>query len=167
MKTANLLSLLVIGLCVTTGLAAETPSEPRLLDFISSQHTRQYSGVPYEVLAFYYTGYGTPERHGKWIHWGGEDKTAHDIPESRHYPARGAYNSQDPELLEAHILQAKFSGLTGFITTWWGRAPTKIARFNSCSIRRTSTISKRPFTGKPRREKAANKSRTPSTIWFM
>jgi hypothetical protein len=121
MKKANLLPLLVLGLCVMSGLAAEMPGEPHLLDFISARHERQYTNVPHEVLAFYYTWYGLPDRHGQWIHWGGEDKAAHDIPESRHYPARGAYDSQDPALLESHIVQAKADGLTGFIATWWGQ----------------------------------------------
>jgi len=107
--------------CLTTGLASETPAAPRLLDFISSQHDRQFTNVPHEVLAFYYTWYGTPDREGQWVHWGGEDKAAHDIPASRHFPARGAYDSHDPALLESHILQAKAAGLTGFITTWWGQ----------------------------------------------
>ena len=121
MKTAILLSLLLLGWCGVSGLAAAPPPAPRLLDFIAAQRDRQYTNVPREVLAFYYTWYGTPDREGQWVHWGGEDKAAHDIPESRHYPARGAYDSQDPALLEAHILQAQAHGVTGFITTWWGQ----------------------------------------------
>lgn len=121
MNMAKFLVMLLPGLCLTAALAAQPPSEPRLLDFISAQHNRQCTNVPREVLAFYYTWYGTPDREGKWVHWGGENKTAHDIPESRHYPARGAYDSQDPALLESHILQAQAAGLTGFIATWWGQ----------------------------------------------
>lgn len=113
--------LLVLGWHATTAQAAEPTAAPRLLDFISSQHDRQCTNVPREVLAFYYTWYGTPDHQGKWIHWGGDDNAAHDIPESRHYPARGAYDSQDPALLAAHIVQAKTNGVTGFITTWWGQ----------------------------------------------
>ena len=120
MKTLTFLLLLLLS-CVATSQAFEDPGEPRLLDFIASEHDRQYTSVPHEVLAFYYTWYGRPDRPGQWIHWGGEDKTAHDIPESRHYPARGAYDSQDPALIAAHITGAKALGLTGFISTWWGQ----------------------------------------------
>ena len=112
---------LLVGIFTANGFAADVPGEPKLLDFIAGQHDRQYTNVPREVLAFYYTWYGTPDREGKWVHWGAENKTTHDIPESRHYPARGAYDSHDPALLAAHIKEAKDHGITGFITTWWGQ----------------------------------------------
>ncbi|MGD1085608.1 MAG: glycoside hydrolase family 99-like domain-containing protein, partial [Verrucomicrobiota bacterium] len=78
-------------------------------------------GVPHEVLAFYYTWYGRPERQDHWVHWGGENTTNHSTPQTTHYPARGAYDSQDPALVDAHILEAKSSGVSGFIATWWGQ----------------------------------------------
>jgi hypothetical protein len=120
MKMGRLSSLLVLSWCAVSSPAAAPPEAPPLLDFISSRHARQCTNVPREVLAFYYTWYGTPDREGRWVHWGGEDKAGHDVSESRHYPARGAYDSHDPQLLEAHILQARSHGLTGFIATWWG-----------------------------------------------
>ena len=76
--------------------------------------------MPREVLAFYYTWYGRPERQGHWVHWGGERPESHDIPESTHYPAQGAYDSHDPAIIDRHIDLAKSHGLTGFIATWWG-----------------------------------------------
>jgi hypothetical protein len=115
---------LFIGLLPTEVISAAGAGEnsnPALFDFIASQHDRRFDEVPHEVLAFYYTWYGRPEQHGHWVHWGGEDAKAHDIPQSRHYPARGAYDSQDPALLDAHIRLAKAHGLTGFIATWWGQ----------------------------------------------
>jgi len=73
------------------------------------------------VLAFYYTWYGRPERQDHWVHWGGENTAEHSTPASTHYPARGAYDSQDPAIMDEHILEAKSHGVSGFIATWWGQ----------------------------------------------
>jgi glycoprotein endo-alpha-1,2-mannosidase len=121
MQTIIFKTLPFLCCCAVVGSAADIPREPGLLDFIAANHARRFAGPPHEVLAFYYTWYGRPERQGRWIHWGGENAAAHEIPESRHYPARGAYDSQDPELIGAHIAEAKACGLTGFIATWWGQ----------------------------------------------
>jgi len=71
------------------------------------------------VLALYYPWYGTP--HGpsrKWFHWEGVSEDS--IANSAHYPLLGVYDSQDERLIEAHILLAKYSGIDGFIVSWWG-----------------------------------------------
>jgi len=123
MKALGRYVLLVAGLSayVNAARAAESVAAPSLLDFVAANHSRQFAAAPREVLAFYYTWYGRPENHGSWVHWGGDDPTAHATPQTTHYPARGAYESQDPALIDAHLAEAKASGLTGFIATWWGR----------------------------------------------
>ena len=73
------------------------------------------------MLAFYYPWYGTPERHGHWVHWDNVRADRHDIGSSRHYPARGAYDSYDPAIIDWHIDSARTNGVTGFISSWWGR----------------------------------------------
>jgi len=96
-------------------------SGPSLLEYIRSARNRRYTRVPRHVLAFYYTWYGTPERHGSWRHWGAVNAEEHDIAASTHYPAKGAYDSHDPQIIDWHIDLAKRHGLTGFIATWWGQ----------------------------------------------
>ncbi len=91
-----------------------------VLDFLGEQRNRRYVRIPRKVLAFYYTWYGRPERNGRWIHWDKVNPEAHDIATSTHYPAKGAYDSRDPELIDSHIRLAKANGLDGFICTWWG-----------------------------------------------
>jgi len=91
-----------------------------LLEFMRGRRSVRYPRVPRQVLAFYYTWYGTPERHGRWIHWDKVKPDEHDIASSTHYPAKGAYDSHDPEIIDWHIDLAKEHGLTGFIATWWG-----------------------------------------------
>jgi glycoprotein endo-alpha-1,2-mannosidase len=87
-----------------------------VLEFAGLQRERHYTQVPHEVLAFYYTWYGRPP-----LHWGGVDADRHDIEQSRHYPARGAYDSHDPAMVDWQISLARSHGITGFIATWWGQ----------------------------------------------
>ncbi len=96
-----------------TGYSATAPS---LLDFAAAQRERHYTSVPHEVLASYYTWYGQPPRH-----WGNVDAEHHDIQEARHYPAKGAYNSHDPALVDWQIDCARSHGITGFSASWWGQ----------------------------------------------
>jgi hypothetical protein len=95
--------------------------EAGMLEFMRSRQDRRYTHVPREVLAFYYTWYGGPERHGKWVHWQDVKPDQHDIASATHFPAKGAYDSYDPDLIGWHIDMAKGHGLTGFIATWWGQ----------------------------------------------
>ncbi|HNV00602.1 MAG: hypothetical protein KA191_02815 [Verrucomicrobia bacterium] len=113
----GLVLLAAVGSC----FAAERAGNSSVLEFIRAQSERRLTQVPREVLAFYYTWYGRPERHGRWVHWGNVDADRHDISESTHYPALGAYDSHDPAVIDRHIDQAKAHGLTGFIATWWGQ----------------------------------------------
>jgi hypothetical protein len=82
---------------------------------------RRWQRVPRKVLAFYYTWYGTPEGQGRWIHWEDVRPGEHSIATSTHYPARGAYDSHDIDVIDDHIAQAKAHGIDGFIATWWGQ----------------------------------------------
>ncbi len=100
---------------------AEAPKQTSMLKFMRSRRGRRYSRVPRQVLAFYYTWYGRPERHGRWVHWKDVKPEEHDIATSTHYPAKGAYDSHDPAIIDWQIDLAKQAGLTGFIATWWGQ----------------------------------------------
>ncbi|MEW6358388.1 MAG: endo-1,3-alpha-glucanase family glycosylhydrolase [Planctomycetota bacterium] len=92
-----------------------------LLDFLKERRDRRWTKTPHQVLAFYYTWYGRPENHGKWVHWSDVKPEAHDIASSTHYPAKGAYDSHDPAIIDYHIDLAKSHGVDGFICTWWGQ----------------------------------------------
>lgn len=120
MKTNNLpIAFLFCGLAALqapgTSAAPEVPA-----DLLSAQVTNSYMNVPHEVLAFYYPWYGTPQGRGHWDHWEGVDPEHHDIASARHYPARGAYDSWDPNIIDWHMDLAKSNGITGFIASWWG-----------------------------------------------
>ncbi|MBN2506655.1 MAG: hypothetical protein JXQ71_08170 [Verrucomicrobia bacterium] len=111
----------LVWIATVAPCAAADGGGPGMLEFLGDQRQRRHTQVPREVLAFYYTWYGRPERHGRWIHWGRVDPQRHDISASTHYPALGAYDSHDPAVIDQHIDQAKAHGLTGFIATWWGQ----------------------------------------------
>src|SRR5260370_5659499 len=63
-----------------------------------------------EVLAFYYGWYGNPEVSGKWVHWKDVDLANHTIGGSTHFPALGAYDSHDPNVIAQHVKQACEAG---------------------------------------------------------
>ena len=77
--------------------------------------------VPRRVLAFYYPWYGNPQVSGRWVHWDGVDPKGKRIGCSTNYPAKGAYDSHDPKLIDRHIKEAEQNGIGGFICSWWGR----------------------------------------------
>jgi hypothetical protein len=77
--------------------------------------------VPRQVLAFYYGWYGNPQTSGRWVHWSQVEPAARRIGGSTHYPALGAYDSHDSQLIEQHCLWAQQAGLTGFIVSWWAQ----------------------------------------------
>jgi len=91
-----------------------------LLEYLANRRDRRLTRVPRKVLAFYYTWYGNPDVSGAWRHWDGVDADRHDIATSTHYPAKGAYDSQDPAIIDHHMTLAKQCGVDGFICTWWG-----------------------------------------------
>ncbi len=69
------------------------------------------------VYAIYYPWYGVPSISGEWIHWNVSDGAAINVAGN---PILGLYDSSDPRLIDAHILMAKYSGIDGFIVSWWG-----------------------------------------------
>lgn len=103
-------------------LAAEASAGKRgTLEFLKARRERRWTRVPRKVLTFYYTWYGRPERHGRWVHWSGVRPEAREIASSTNYPALGAYDSHDPKVIDSHIDMAKGCGIDGFICTWWGQ----------------------------------------------
>jgi len=78
---------------------------------------------PHRVMAFYYPWYGTadgPGGAGRVEHWGRIDAEKKDISESTHYPALGAYDSHDPNVIDQHCRWAKRAGIDTLIVSWWG-----------------------------------------------
>ncbi len=73
-----------------------------------------------EVLAFYYGWYGNPQVSGKWRHWKNVDPVSKRIENMTDAPAYGAYDSQDPAIVDRQVEAARAAGITGFIASWWG-----------------------------------------------
>ena len=55
------------------------------LKFLKSRLSRRYDSVPRKVLTFYYSWYGRPERHGRWVHWAKVEPENHRIATSVSY----------------------------------------------------------------------------------
>ena len=76
--------------------------------------------VPHEVLAFYYGWYGNPATSGHFEHWH-LDANGLKIVNSRDTPINGAYDSHKRSVIREQLQEAKASGITGFIVSWWGK----------------------------------------------
>lgn len=79
-----------------------------------------------QVLAFYVPGFGMPDgpggaaAGGRHIGWRGVEIAAKSIDSTRHFPARGPYDSHDPAVIADHFEQAREAGITGFVVHWAG-----------------------------------------------
>ena len=65
----------------------------------------RHPAIQRRVMAFYYPWYGTadgPGGAGRTVHWGRIDADTKDIAASTHYPALGAYDSHDTEVINKH-----------------------------------------------------------------
>ena len=110
-----------LALLVAPLLLARQAGAGGLLEFLQSRRERRVDMAPMKVLAFYYTWYGRPGPDGKARHWGEVKAGEHWIAESTHYPAKGAYDSHDPAILDYHIELARGCGIDAFIATWWSQ----------------------------------------------
>jgi glycoprotein endo-alpha-1,2-mannosidase len=73
------------------------------------------------TAVFYYPWFGTPGRDGQYDHWQQNGhRPAEDIASS-FYPARGAYSSSDPSVLDAQMREIERAGIAEIVVSWWGR----------------------------------------------
>jgi hypothetical protein len=80
------------------------------------------------VAVFYYPWYGTPARDGAYQHW---NQNGHQPPgdiASSFYPARGAYSSSDPAVIDAHMREIARAGIDEIVFSWWGRGSPEDGR---------------------------------------
>jgi glycoprotein endo-alpha-1,2-mannosidase len=69
---------------------------------------------------FYYPWYGSPARDGSYQHW---TQSGHAPPldiASNFYPARGAYSSSNPSVLQAQMREIARAGVAEVVSSWWG-----------------------------------------------
>lgn len=90
-----------------------------------------------ETAAFYYPWYGTHARDGAYHHWGQNGRAAPFEIASNFFPARGAYSSGDPSVLDAQMREIAGAGIRTVVASWWGwgsledqRLPSVLAAAN-------------------------------------
>jgi glycoprotein endo-alpha-1,2-mannosidase len=72
------------------------------------------------VSIFYYPWYGTPALDGSYQHWQqGGHLPPRDIA-SDYYPARGAYSSGNPRVVDAQMRELARAGVGEVVSSWWG-----------------------------------------------
>jgi len=110
-KTGTLF-LIIAAMCVAT-----------LFPGTAGAQTKRHPAVQRRIMAFYYPWYGTadgPGGAGRTVHWGRIDPDKKDIAASTHYPALGAYDSHDADVIDKHCLWAKAAHVDTLIVSWWG-----------------------------------------------
>jgi glycoprotein endo-alpha-1,2-mannosidase len=73
-----------------------------------------------EAAVFYYPWYGTQADDGAYLHWGQNGLPAPFDIASNFFPARGAYSSGDPRVLDAQMREIAAVGVRTIISSWWG-----------------------------------------------
>jgi glycoprotein endo-alpha-1,2-mannosidase len=73
-----------------------------------------------QTAAFYYPWYGTHARDGAYLHWGQNGRAAPLEIASNFFPARGAYSSGDPSVLDAQMRELAAAGVRTVVSSWWG-----------------------------------------------
>ena len=73
------------------------------------------------VAIFYYPWYATAAHDGAVRHWDEGGHTPPDDIGSDYYPARGAYSSSDPAVVESHMGDLAATGIDEAVVSWWGR----------------------------------------------
>lgn len=128
MRTAMLLPAALRRLFVSlvlfaAGAAASSQPPPRAPARLFAERAAQITAGPFEkrVLALYYPWYGTPQVTGKWMHYERVDAARKFMGDHLHYPALGAYDSQDPKVAAAHLKQAREAGIDTLVCSWWGK----------------------------------------------
>jgi len=81
-----------------------------------------------KVLAFYYTGYGSPQVSDGWYHWDEGGHAPNEVNEdgypdigATNHPSFGLYDSKDPHVIRRHLKGCGEAGIDGLIATWWGQ----------------------------------------------
>ena len=82
----------------------------------------------------YMPWFDSPDYNTNWgIHWTMANKDPNVIVDniidkreiaSHYYPLIGPYDSQDPNVIEYHLLLMKYSGIDGILINWYGEVGT-------------------------------------------
>jgi glycoprotein endo-alpha-1,2-mannosidase len=106
-----------------------------------------------DVAAFYYPWYGTHDRDGAYHHWGQNGRAAPFEIASNFFPARGAYSSGDPTILDAQMREIAAAGVRTVVASWWGwgsledrRLPAVLAAANRRGV--TVAVHLEPYEGR-------------------
>jgi glycosyl hydrolase family 99 len=79
------------------------------------------AGNPVRSAIFFYPWYSNPTIDGFFSHWQqGEHQPPADVS-SVFFPARGAYSSGNPRVLNAQMRDIRRAGVDEVVSSWWGR----------------------------------------------
>jgi hypothetical protein len=73
-----------------------------------------------QASIFYYPWYGNPKWDGGYLHWNQNGHVPPTDLATSYYPARGAYSSRDPRVVEAQMREIAGAGVREVVSSWWG-----------------------------------------------
>jgi glycoprotein endo-alpha-1,2-mannosidase len=97
-----------------------TFSRTLLAALIAAAFLPASAGAGEAAAVFYYPWYGTEAEDGAYLHWGQNGVPAPFDIASNFFPARGAYSSGDPRVLDGQMREIAGAGVRTVVTSWWG-----------------------------------------------
>lgn len=86
------------------------------------------SAARLRTAIFFYPWYSNPSHDGLYAHWQQGRHTPPFDVSSAFYPARGAYSSGDPRVLDAQMREIRRAGVDEVVSSWWGWGSPEDAR---------------------------------------
>jgi glycoprotein endo-alpha-1,2-mannosidase len=77
---------------------------------------------------FFYPWYSNPRHDGQYAHWTQRGHVPPFDVASHYYPARGAYSSSDPQVLQAQMRDIAAAGVDQVVSSWWGQGSPEDVR---------------------------------------
>jgi glycoprotein endo-alpha-1,2-mannosidase len=127
---STLLIIAIIGILVFIILSSIFSFKDKIFNSLfpkPSSHAANIATFPGSlsstVFMYYYSWYSAPPRSSTYGHWdgGGGFKAPNDI-DSNFYPALGAYDSFNTQVINQHMKWIKSAGADALILSWWGQA---------------------------------------------
>jgi glycoprotein endo-alpha-1,2-mannosidase len=85
-------------------------------------------GSRVRTAIFFYPWYSNPSHDGTYTHWQQGQHTPPFDVSSAFYPARGAYSSSDPRVLDAQMSDIRRARVEEVVSSWWGWGSREDAR---------------------------------------
>ncbi|HEY9047124.1 MAG TPA: glycoside hydrolase family 71/99-like protein [Ohtaekwangia sp.] len=121
MKLENRIILLLLAIGLIAGCGSDDPSPDTTVKAVTKTN-------PMKLYMHYMPWFQSKSFSGYWgSHWRMTNKNPDIVDDtgkrqiaSHYYPLIGPYDSQDPDVIEYHLLLMKYAGIDGVLIDWYG-----------------------------------------------